>query len=145
MSKISEILKKYNDTIDKRKFTRPVGDVYKCHYKVLFIGREKEPYHYAVVIKEHGKSFEIIPCSSNKLSSKDCYKINLYHSTIPKIGSDYYSFLLLARHISVKRTILNDIIQCNYKAQVIEEEFEKILAAYTKFISDSQNKAKEKN
>jgi hypothetical protein len=145
MSRISAILKKYNDTIDTRKFTRPVGDVYKCHYKVLVIGNEKEPYHYAVVIKEHGKSFEIIPCSSNKLSSKNCYKINLYHSTIPKIGSDYYSFLQLTKHIPVKRERLNDITQCKYKAQVIEDEFEKILAAYTKFISDSQNKAKEKN
>jgi len=145
MSRISEILKKHNDAICSRKFTRPVGDVYMCHYKVIHIGDDKIPYHFAVVIEDYGKSFELIPCSSNKLSSKNCYKINLYHSTIPKIGSDYYSFLQLTKHIPVKREHLNDITQCKYKAQVIEDEFEKILAAYTKFISDSQNKAKEKN
>lgn len=145
MSKISAILKKYNDTIDTRKFTRPVGDVYLCYYEVLKIGNKLKPYHYAVVIKEHRKSFEIIPCSSEKTTKKKFFKVNLFKITDPNTGIDKVSYLILSRHISVKRTILNDIIQCNYKAQVIEEEFEKILAAYTKFISDSQNKAKEKN
>jgi hypothetical protein len=67
---------------------------------------DKIPYHFAVVIEDYGKSFELIPCSSNKLSSKNCYKINLYHSTIPKIGSDYYSFLQLTKHIPVKENAL---------------------------------------
>lgn len=145
MSKISAILKKYNDTICTRKFTRPVGDVYLCYYEVLKIGNKLKTHHYAVVIKEHGKSFELIPCSSEKTTKMNCYNVNLFKITDPNTGIDKVSYLILSRHISVKRTRLNDITLCKYKAQVIEDEFEKILAAYTKFISDSQNKAKEKN